>query len=100
MYAGLLIYMHSVNLFGQNVPTAPSQPRESNQDVTEKAIINGLALSEQQIADMEQVYGVKPLPGNYWYDTQSGLYGVIGYPAFGFMRAVPILARCKRLCEL
>lgn len=51
----------------------------------EKVIINNKALTEQQIQDITKTYGVKPLPGNYWYDAKSGLYGVVGYPSYGFM---------------
>ena len=49
-------------------------------------IINDVALSNAQIAEIEKTYGVKPKPGNYWYDAKSGLYGVVGYPAYGYMR--------------
>ena len=48
-------------------------------------IINDVVLSSQQINELTKTYGVKPLTGNYWYDARSGLYGVVGYPAFGFM---------------
>ncbi len=48
--------------------------------------INGVTLSQDQINGLHQAYGAKPLPGNYWYDAKSGLYGVIGFQAFGFMR--------------
>ena len=48
-------------------------------------VINGNALDAQQLAQLEATYGVRPLPGDYWYDTFSGLYGVVGYQAFGFM---------------
>jgi hypothetical protein len=52
-----------------------------------KVIINGIVLTDEQISEIEQTYSVKPLPGDYWYDTYSGLFGVVGYPAFGFMFA-------------
>ena len=54
---------------------------------TNKVIINGITLSQQMIQELEGFYGIRPRPGNYWYDKRSGLYGVVGYPAFGFMRA-------------
>ena len=52
-----------------------------------KVVINGNVLTDEQISELEKIYSVKPLPGNYWYDSNSGLYGVVGYPAYGFMLA-------------
>ena len=51
----------------------------------DKVIINDIQLSEDQIAELEQTYGIRPKPGTYWYDSKSGLYGVVGYASFGFM---------------
>ncbi|MCP5368557.1 MAG: hypothetical protein H6906_13700 [Hyphomicrobiales bacterium] len=48
-------------------------------------VINGRPLGPQQVAEIRQRYGIDPSPGAYWYDARSGLYGVVGYPAFGFM---------------
>lgn len=48
-------------------------------------LINGNALSAEQLGQFEQTYGVRPLPGDYWYDALSGLYGVVGHQAYGFM---------------
>lgn len=52
-----------------------------------KVIVNGITLTKEQINEFEREYGLKPIPGNYWYDKKSGLYGVIGYLAYGFMFA-------------
>lgn len=51
----------------------------------ETVIINEIKLSSEKLDELENTYGVKPRPGNYWYDKKSGLYGVVGYPAYGFM---------------
>jgi len=51
----------------------------------QKVNINDIELSESQMNELEDIYGVKPESGNYWYDTKSGLYGVVGYASFGFM---------------
>jgi hypothetical protein len=48
-------------------------------------IINNIVLSGEQIKEIKNRYGIEPKPGNYWYDSFSGLYGVTGYPSFGFM---------------
>lgn len=48
-------------------------------------IVNGRALTEAELADFEQRYGARPAAGNYWYDSRSGLYGVAGSGAVGFM---------------
>ena len=52
-----------------------------------KVVINGVVLSESQVAELAQIYRIQPIPGNYWYDARSGLYGVVGFPAYGFMLA-------------
>jgi len=55
-------------------------------NVEENAVvINNTTLSEARLQEFEATYGARPLPGNYWYDPSSGLYGVVGYPAYGFM---------------
>ncbi len=50
-----------------------------------KVIINDIELNEAQLTNLENEYGVKPKAGIYWYDSKSGLYGVVGYASFGFM---------------
>lgn len=47
--------------------------------------INGVVLTQEQIGELEATYGVRPLPGDYWYDARSGLYGVVGQQAMGSM---------------
>ena len=41
-------------------------------------IINGIKLTDTQIAEFEELYGSAVLPGNYWYDSAAGLIGKIG----------------------
>jgi len=48
-------------------------------------IINNSILTKAQLQEIVNRYGVEPKPGNYWYDPVSGLYGVFGYPSYGFM---------------
>ena len=64
-----------------------AQVTESNDKVIEKVIINGNELSSEQLTQLESMYKVKAQPGNYWYDSKSGLYGIVGQPAYGFMYA-------------
>lgn len=66
---------------GENPPGGAKK-----QEKPVQVIINNQALSEAQIAELEKTYGVRPRPGNYWYDARSGLYGVVGYQAYGFMQ--------------
>jgi hypothetical protein len=48
-------------------------------------VINGRPLDQNQIAQFRSRYGMAPVPGEYWYDGRSGLYGVIGSSSAGFM---------------
>jgi hypothetical protein len=55
------------------------------QEEQEQIRINGATLTEVQLAEIESNYGVRPISGDYWYDAQSGLYGVMGQFSAGFM---------------
>ena len=59
----------------------------SGQVQTTKVIINGNEISAEQLAQLEHRYKVKAQAGSYWYDAKSGLYGIVGQPAYGFMYA-------------
>jgi hypothetical protein len=65
--------------------TNASQPMATGKQIAARVVINGNALSAQDIETLEKLYRVKPQPGNYWYDSKSGLYGAVGQPAAGFM---------------
>ncbi|MFA9372194.1 MAG: hypothetical protein ACERIH_10835 [Labilibaculum antarcticum] len=68
-------------LIGMLLLALPFMASAQNQ----KVIINDIELNETQLADLEEEYGIRPKAGNYWYDSKSGLYGVVGYASFGFM---------------
>jgi hypothetical protein len=71
----------------QNKTSTSGKTKSQAAGVKDKVIINDVELSEKQIAELEQIYKVKPLPGDYWYDARSGFYGVAGFQAYGFMLA-------------
>ncbi len=47
--------------------------------------INGIVMTPELMQEFEALYGVRPVPGNYWYDARSGLYGAMGQQAAGMM---------------
>jgi hypothetical protein len=49
-------------------------------------VVNGEALSEETLQQLQQVYGAIT-PGRYWYDAISGAYGREGQPIAGQMMA-------------
>jgi len=59
-----------------NTPTA-----STNKDV----VINGITLDEKMLTDFETKYHQRPFAGKYWYDAVSGLWGLEGKQAAGFI---------------
>lgn len=45
--------------------------------------INGVKVPQETLGALERAYGVPIQPGRYWYDKQSGLWGVEGLPLGG-----------------
>lgn len=48
--------------------------------------VNNRELTPAQVEQIRQIYGFVAPPGRYWYDAKSGLWGVIGREAAGFLR--------------
>ena len=63
----------------------PSVSRPNGGGGRGEVVVNGTSLSEAQLADLGQLYGARPLPGRWWYDPISGLYGAEGMPVAGCM---------------
>ena len=53
-------------------------------------IVNGVRLTDGQVASLQNQYGVRIHDGDYWYDGRVGAWGFRGGPTVGFI--VPGLA--------
>ena len=82
-FTGMPIPSTAQTLILQRIEIGNQQ--QNAEKASDQVIINNLPLTQEQIDEFEQIYGLKPRPGNYWYDSKSGLYGVVGYPSYGFM---------------
>jgi hypothetical protein len=63
-----------------------SQPGVDDSGSTEVAI-NGTVLSLEKVEALQQQYQTKIPPGRFWYDAQSGAWGMQGGPTIGFIAA-------------
>jgi hypothetical protein len=46
-------------------------------------IVNDEVVSSETTTQLEVMYGVKCIPGNYWYDAKTGAFGLKGGPCIG-----------------
>lgn len=58
---------------------------QSGEGGVEAVIFNGQILERKQLEEFFKRYQRYPRPGNYWYDPVSGLYGAMGFDAFGYL---------------
>jgi hypothetical protein len=74
-------------LSGSALPWGPEASGEDQGPSDVPVRINGSVLTPELIGEFTAFYGVAPVPGDYWYDAASGLYGVMGQQAAGMMMA-------------
>jgi len=54
---------------------------------TRSVTINRVAMGQQDIVALDQIFGGRIPDGRYWYDARCGAWGAEGGPAAGFTRA-------------
>jgi hypothetical protein len=63
-----------------------AEHRQINNRAAE-VVINGVALTEDQLNALARRYGARLTAGRYWYDRVSGAWGLEGFPCLGFCPA-------------
>jgi len=64
----------------------PSVPLLAQAPQSTGVFINQRELSPRQVAELVAMYRFPPPRGRFWYDSRSGLYGVWGREAAGYIR--------------
>ena len=70
----------AIALLGLGWPGAGAAPQAG-------IIVNGVMLEPQVRSTLENAYRTRLLPGRYWYDARSGLWGLEGGPSAGQIAA-------------
>jgi hypothetical protein len=52
---------------------------------TGSVVVNGVPLDRRSIGALEAAYRTRLVPGQYWYDRSSGLWGLRGGPSVGLI---------------
>jgi len=69
-----------------STPSTPrTPPPTASTSSTRDVIVNGVRLSDQDLARLEQAYRVRIVDAEYWYDKMSGAWGIKGGPTRGFI---------------
>jgi hypothetical protein len=66
--------------------SAPSGAASPAQPAAAAVFVNQVAVTQEQLDELKQAYGAVPPAGRYWYDPRSGLYGVWGHEAAGYIK--------------
>jgi hypothetical protein len=75
---------------GQGTPGPPGAKTSSTPDpetpmsAAASVVVNGVRLTPEDLAGVEQHYGVRVPAGAYWYDPVCGAWGLQGGPTLGF----------------
>jgi hypothetical protein len=64
--------------------SVPSTSAEAAQ-CPDQVFINGRCAPSSLLRKLEAAYQTRAVPGRYWYDGKSGLYGYVGQPPLGQM---------------
>jgi hypothetical protein len=62
-------------------PMPTEQPRQGERNI----VINGVRLSDTEIAEIESTFRTKLVDGDFWYDRVCGAWGIQGGPAIGII---------------
>lgn len=66
----------------QSTPLAAPRATTANASV----VVNGRPLPASLRAELQRTYGTDVLPGHWWYDARSGMFGPVGGPVAGLLR--------------